>query len=101
MNENDTKIFNKNIDEIISKLEYYELENRIILLTYKYYSQIGLFGKAEDKLYQLLENNYEIIEEINNFYKMLLKKDDTELENGNLTRNEIIEAMEKIINKTV
>ena len=32
---------------------------------------------------------------------MLLKKDDIELENGNLTRNEIIEAMEKISNKIV
>ena len=101
MNENETKKYNKNIDEIISKLEYYELDNKIIFSTYKYYSQIGLFGKAEDKLYQLLENNYEIIEEINNFYEMLLMKDDIELENGNLTRNEIIEAMEKIGNKTV
>ena len=101
MNENDTKKYNKNIDEIISKLEYYKLDNKIIFSTYKYYSQIGLFGKAEDKLYQLMENNFEIIEEINNFYKMLLKKDDIELENGNLTRNEIIEAMEKISNKIV
>jgi len=55
-NENDTKTYSKNIDEIISKLEYYELDNKIIFSTYKYYCQIGLFGRAEDKLYQLLDN---------------------------------------------
>jgi len=92
-----TEKYNKKIYEVLSKLEYYELDNEIVYEMYKYYFQIGLFGKSEDKLYQLLDNNYpNIIEEINNFYEILLKKEDSVLEIGNLPRSEIMEAIEKI-----
>ena len=97
INELNTEKYNNKIDEVLSKLEYYELDNEIIYEIYKYYFKIGLFGKSEDKLYHLLDNNYpNIIDEINNFYELLLKKEDSELEIGNLSRNEIMEAIEKI-----
>jgi hypothetical protein len=99
MNEIDTQKFIKNIDEIVCKLEYYEIDNETKYEMYKYYFKIGSFGKAEDKLYQLLEKNYpEIINEINKFYELLLKKEDIELENGNLPRDEIKDAIEKLRN---
>jgi hypothetical protein len=95
-NEIDTQKYSKNIDTLISKLEYYETDNEIKFEMYKYYYNIGSFGKAEDILYQLLDNNYpEITGEINNFYELLIKKDDIDLENGNLPRDEINDAMEK------
>jgi len=101
-NEIEEGKFNKNIEEILNKLDYYELDKEMIFDIYKYYFQLGIFGKAEDKLYQLLDINYTgIIEEINKFYELLLKKDDRVLDIGNLSRNEIIEAIEKFRNKNV
>ena len=101
-NEIEEGKFNKNIEEILNKLDYYELDKEMIFDIYKYYFQIGIFGKAEDKLYQLLDINYTgIIEEINKFYELLLKKDDRVLDIGNLSRNEIIEAIEKLRNRSV
>jgi len=96
-NKLEIKKYNKNIDYNINKLENYEINNEINFEIYKYYYENGLFGKAEDKLYQLLDHNYtEIINEINKFYGLLLKKEDVELENGNLPRNEIMDAIENI-----
>jgi hypothetical protein len=85
------------INEIINKLKNYEVTNETKYKLYEYYEGRGLFGKAEDKLYELKENNYlNIINEIKAFYKRILKKDDETLEKGNLPRNEIIEAMNKL-----
>jgi len=96
----DTTANNKycvNINEIIIKLENYNLENRIILKIHEYYLKIELFGKAEDKLYELLENKYPDIEnKIISFYKYLLNKDNDILEKGNLPRNEITDALNEI-----
>jgi len=97
INETESKIFNKNADDIINKLEYYEINSEIEFEIYKYYFKIGLFGKAEDKLYQLSEHNYpEIKKEIKQFYEILMEKEDSELENGNLPRNEIIDAIKNL-----
>jgi len=99
MNETNSKKYNKNVDENILKLEYYEIDNEINIVIYKYYYENGLFGKAEDKLYQLLDHNYpEIINIINEFYGLLIKKEDVELEKGNLPRNEVIDAIENLGN---
>jgi len=95
--ENETKDFHENIDEIITKLANYEIDNGIEYKIYKYYAKRKLYGKAEDELYQLLENNYpNAKDEIKMFYKKLLEKDDSDLEKGNLSRNEIIEGMKKL-----
>ena len=87
----------KNIEEIILKLENYKTGNEIIMKIYEYYFRINSYGKAEDKLYELQENDYPNIENaIKEFYKILLGKDDVDLEKGNLPRKEIIEAVDKL-----
>jgi hypothetical protein len=96
-NENETKNFQKNIDEIITKLVNYEIDSEMEYKIYKYYVKRKLYGKAEDKLYQLLENNYQNIkDEIKMFYMKLLERDDSDLENGNLPRNEIINGIKEL-----
>ena len=86
--------FCKNIDEAITKLKNYNTGNDIVYSMYEYFCKAGLFGKAEDALFCLSENDYPGIgAEINSFYTKLLEKDDTVLESGNLPRKEIIEAM--------
>jgi len=87
------------INEIINKLENYETKNEIMYKIYEYYMKIDLYGKAEDKLYQLLEINYPNIKnEIETFYKILLNKDDNILEKGNLPRNEIVNGIKELEN---
>jgi hypothetical protein len=91
------KYCQNNIEEIIAKLENYETENEIIFKLYEYFLKSGTYGKAEDKLYNLRENNYPNIKnEIETFYKKLLEKDDIVLEKGNLPRKEIIEAIKEL-----
>jgi tetratricopeptide (TPR) repeat protein len=97
VNKNATKDFHKNIDEIITKLVNYEIDSEIEYEIYKYYAKRNLYGKAEDTLYQLLENNYpNIKDEIKMFYKKLLERDDSDLEKGNLPRNEIIDGIKEL-----
>ena len=94
--ETENKKYCKNIEEIIAKLENYETGNETIMKTYEYYFKINSYGKAEDKLYELLENDYpDIRNTINEFYEILLGKDDVNLEKGNLPRKEIVEAVDK------
>jgi hypothetical protein len=82
------------INQIISKLENYEIENSVTYKIYEYYMKNGLFGKAEDKLYQLMDSNYpNIKDKIKVFYKTLLDKEDNHLKKGNLPRNEIISGI--------
>jgi hypothetical protein len=88
---------NEKTDEIINKLKKYEVTNETKYKMYEYYEKKGLYGKAEDKLYELRENNYlNITNEIKTFYKKILEKDDETLEKGNLPRDEIIEEMNKL-----
>lgn len=82
------------IEEIVSKVSNYEITDEVKYNLYKYFEKIGLYGKAEDYLYELFENRcFNIKNELQLFYKRLLEKDDSILQKGNLPRNEIIEAM--------
>jgi hypothetical protein len=84
----------KNIDDIITKLENYEIGDDLNKKIFEYYFAMGYYGKAEDKLYDLMESKSPISKnEIMIFYEILLKKDDLDLEKGNLPRKEIIEAI--------
>ena len=84
----------KYLNDIITKLDEYNTGNDIMLKIYEYYLKVKMYAKAEDILYHLLENEYPNIKnEIRTFYNKLLEKDDKELENGNLPRNEILEAI--------
>jgi len=87
----------KNIEDIIGKLENYEIGDYINKKIFNYYLKKGYYGKAEDKLYDLLENNDpDRKSKILNFYEILLKKDDFDLQKGNLPRTEIIDAIKAL-----
>ena len=95
--QNNSKKYFEKINEITIKLNNYEPTNEVIFLMYKYFEMNGLYGKAEDKLYELMENKYPNIKnEIKLYYNKLLEKCDEELEEGNLPRNEILEEMKNI-----
>ena len=84
----------KNIEDINAKLENYEIGDDLNKKIFEYYFEKGYYGKAEDKLYDLLENkDPDSKSKILNYYEILLKKDDIDLDKGNLPRKEIIEAI--------
>lgn len=58
-----------------------------------YHECNGNFAKAEDMLFELIERNPSYIREGILFYERLLEKTDSELENGNLPRNEVEESI--------
>lgn len=84
----------KEIGESIEKFEIGEKEQEKLFHLYK---SLGIYSKAEDHLYELI-NSYtksDFTEKtLEAFYNELLKKSDDELIEGNLPRNEILEALE-------
>lgn len=87
------------IDEIINEIEEYELpkESRVFIL--RYYELVNKFDKAEDMLFDILEdtdNEEAIIEEGISFYKRLLEKSEEALDNGNLPLEEVQDGIERL-----
>lgn len=92
----DLQYFFSDIDIIIEKICDYKvpliLENKMI----DYYIKIKNYDKAENILYEVLEdNNFDkaVLESGISFYEELLTKSDEDLENGNLSREEIVESL--------
>lgn len=62
----------------------------------KYLEWRGMYGKAEDLLYELIEEDEQFVHEGVAFYERLLKKSDSLLTEGNLPREEVQEGLKKL-----
>lgn len=60
------------------------------------YATIGRFGKAEDLLFEMIEEDATFAEQGKRFYEQLLKHTDKELEQGNLPRAEVLESLAQL-----
>lgn len=90
------KYFSK-VNELILKLKNVEISDELNTLLIDYYEYSGQYSKAEDIIFQLLENqNSEIKYKAVSFYKKLHLKTDEELIAGNLSRDEVNESLEEI-----
>lgn len=88
------------VDEIEEILSNYHLPIDTTLVLIKYYESIGAFDKSEDLIYDILDDsnyNKDIVSLGLDFYNRLLKLDDKTLENGNLPRNEVEDALEGLL----
>lgn len=109
-----------NVDEILDKLIEFELPLDVQERIFKYHELSGNFAKCEDVLYDMLEafgdrestgpdgesksesKDYDVdthkylIEKGIAFYERLLEKSDEDLEQGNLPRNEVEEALAEL-----
>jgi hypothetical protein len=92
------------IEELLEKLEEYELPLRIRQLLFWYFEYTERYAKAEDMLFTILETasfdemeNRDDVEEMlekgEAFYARLLGKNDSALESGNFSRAEIREGL--------
>jgi hypothetical protein len=87
------------VDEIVEATAGMELPEESRLLLFAYYELAGLYGKAEDMLYDLLKSTgdrSDIVESGREFYQRLLRLDDKTLREGNLPRNEVMEGYNKL-----
>lgn len=87
------------IDIIFDKVSDYKLPSGVLIDLIKYFEQRGLYDSGEDMVYELLDNTHnssEAMETGINFYRNLQNKSDEELENGNLPREEVEDALLKL-----
>lgn len=80
------------IEELLDKLEEYELPIKIKTSLFRYYERTGRYAQAEDTLFEVIEADHNdnddetMLEQGIAFYKRLLKKKDTDLTAGNFSR---------------
>lgn len=81
------------IDELLNKLEEYELPLEIKSNLFRYYERIGRYSQAEDTLFEVIEADHndpqdvsDILEQGSAFYQRLLKKKAADLAAGNFSQ---------------
>ena len=87
------------IEELLNKLEDYELPLSMKEKLFPYYEQIGKYDKAEDILFDLIEvdtADTAFFESGLAFYKRLRTRNDADLLLGNLSRDEVEEGLAQL-----
>jgi hypothetical protein len=84
------------IDEMILKMEGATLPPDVQARVFWYLERTGRFDKAENVLYEILDQDPGFKEEGLGFYRRLLQKSDPDLHAGNLPRNEVEEGLEHL-----
>ncbi len=83
------------IEELLNKLEEYELPVKIKTSLFRYYERTGRYAQAEDTLFEVIEADHndnddeaapDVLEQGIAFYERLLKKKDTDLIAGNFSQ---------------
>jgi hypothetical protein len=95
------------IEDILNKLAEYELPLKTKNKIFRYFEKMGSYARAEDVLFEMVEGEEkekepasdEIIEQGIAFYNRLLKKSDTDLKAGNLSRKEVEEGLAQLESK--
>ena len=86
------------IDQTINRIKQFKVPYETQKLLFHYYERIMKYDKAEDALFELLNQGTHrniILSEGAAFYERLREKRPEELEEGNLPIDEVIEGMEK------
>ena len=91
----DSSLLN-DIEELLNKLEDYELPIAMQEKLFPYYEQIGRYDKAEDILFEVIEANSSFFERGLAFYRRLRTKNDADLLLGNLSREEVEEGLAQL-----
>jgi hypothetical protein len=87
------KEYFEKIEPLIRKTSSYELPPRLKVKLFRYYEAIGKFDAAENKLFEIVEQDPEFVGEGMKFYGRLRTKSEEELGRGNLPRDEVEASM--------
>ena len=85
-----------NIEEMLSKLEEFELPLKTKNQLFRYYERMGHYDKAENMLFEIAEmedEEYPMLTTGMAFYERLLQKSREDLSAGNFSREEAEEGM--------
>ncbi len=88
-----------NIDDLVQRLEAYELPLPTSHRLFQYNEKAGRYARAEDVLFEMLEADSvppELIAQGIAFYRRLMAKSDEELLLGNLSREELREGLAQV-----
>lgn len=90
------------MDELVAKLDAYELPPQTLLLMLRFHEAQGNYADAEDVLFELLEHEADEQERDEwvqiglSFYHRLLEKSVRELNRGGLPREEVLQSMQEL-----
>ncbi len=85
------------INQVIARLDQYEIPVDLKFRLIGYYEIRGFYSRAEDVLFELVEADYPDIRQAGTaFLNRLSAKTDAELEQGNLPRDEVEEALNEL-----
>lgn len=87
------------IESLIQALSVFELPQSIQQKLFRYYELTGSYAKAEDVLFELVEQNASFLQDGIKFYDRLMKKTDDELAKGNLPRGEVKKSANELTKK--
>ncbi|MBV9230296.1 MAG: hypothetical protein JOZ18_13365 [Chloroflexi bacterium] len=85
--------------DLLNKLEDYELPRSTKEKLFTYYEHIGQYAKAEDTLFELLEDDSTdsmLVERGQAFYARLLTKSNSDLIAGNFSREEVQDGLAQL-----
>lgn len=86
------------VNQLIIKLQDLEFPFDLKYKLFEYYEINNQYSKAEDILFELLEENSNIIhDKAILFYKRLQRKTNEELNIGNLSREEVDESLDEVL----
>ena len=81
---------------LLDKLDEYELPFEINDLLWRFHEQTGDFAKAEDALFDLLDDAPDLVPEGIDFYERLATLTDAELLEGDLPRDEVAAGLAEL-----
>lgn len=87
------------IRDLLKKLDEYELPAHVKRLLFGYYELMGQYAKAEDTLFDLLDEtkgDRELLTQGQAFYQRLQTRNDADLQAGNLTHEEVAEGLAQL-----
>ena len=88
------------IEDILQKLEEFELPLPTKVKLFRYFELTGRYSKAEEMLFDIVESDEPTAQELiapgKDFYQRLLKKNDTDLQLGGLSRHEVEKGLAQL-----
>lgn len=86
-------------NEMIYRLKHFSIPSETRRLLFQYYERVGEYGKAEDELFEILDQDIHrsrVLSEGKDFYHRLEDKSPDELQKGNLPLHEVQEGLAKV-----
>lgn len=87
------------VEPLLEQLSEYELPARVKDLLWQHFERVGQFAKAEDWLFELLEDDQaepDTVERGIAFFERLLERSDAELVQGDLPRDEVLAGLAQL-----